>query len=264
MSRTAKLYKAACGLNLAVLLRTLRFGPRAAVRRAVRAYDVIDPLAREKGREPWDDPRGSQGLEPSGQLHQDWPLGGDYGQAVRHHRRLAHLRRWITRNSGPGRTDELAAAIEEPEVVLEIGTYNGATTRLIALNLPRAKIHTLDLPPDISSEELHQSKLPKDDFHLIAIDASVKRSSRTRQSPTSHSTTAIPRPGISRRCKGSISYSSTAPIPTSISGATRSAVQKRPPGGPPLSGTTSTIAITTSYAISPKWRMLACRCVTSR
>ena len=56
----------------------------------------------------------------------------------------------------------------EPEVVLEIGTYNGATTRLMTLNLSRAKIHTLDLPPEVSSEELHQSKLPKDDFHLIA------------------------------------------------------------------------------------------------
>jgi predicted O-methyltransferase YrrM len=55
----------------------------------------------------------------------------------------------------------------EPLVVLEIGTYNGATTRLIARNLPRAKIHTLDLPPDISSEQLQQSKLPKDDLHLI-------------------------------------------------------------------------------------------------
>jgi len=55
----------------------------------------------------------------------------------------------------------------EPDMVLEMGTYNGATTRLIALNLPREKIHTLDLPPDVSSEELHQSELPKDDFHLI-------------------------------------------------------------------------------------------------
>ena len=57
--------------------------------------------------------------------------------------------------------------IESRKIVLEIGTYNGATTRLIAINLPRAKIHTLDLPPDISKEQLHQSKLPKDDFHLI-------------------------------------------------------------------------------------------------
>ena len=55
----------------------------------------------------------------------------------------------------------------EPDVVLEIGTYNGATTRLIALNLPRAKIHTLDLPPDISSEEtppieVAQGRFPPD------------------------------------------------------------------------------------------------------
>ena len=56
MSKTAKLYKAACSLNIAVLLRALRFGPRSAVRRAVHAFDLIDPLARERGREPWDDP----------------------------------------------------------------------------------------------------------------------------------------------------------------------------------------------------------------
>jgi hypothetical protein len=37
MSKTAKPSKAACGLNLAVLLRTLRFGPRDAERKAVRA-----------------------------------------------------------------------------------------------------------------------------------------------------------------------------------------------------------------------------------
>ena len=71
MSKTAKLYKAACSLNLAVLLRAVRFGPRDAVRRAVRAYDLINPLAREKGREPLDDPlAASQGLESSGRLQQ--------------------------------------------------------------------------------------------------------------------------------------------------------------------------------------------------
>jgi len=52
MSKTAKLCKAACSLNLAVLLRAVRCGPRDAVRRAVRAYDLINPLAREKGRDP--------------------------------------------------------------------------------------------------------------------------------------------------------------------------------------------------------------------
>jgi hypothetical protein len=57
MSKAAKMYKAACGLNLAVLMRAMRFGPRSAVRRAARAYDLIDPMARQRRWEPWDDPR---------------------------------------------------------------------------------------------------------------------------------------------------------------------------------------------------------------
>ena len=167
MSKTAKLYKAACSLNLAVLLRAVRFGPRDAVRRAVRAYDLINPLAREKGREPWDDPRADPRV---------WSLLADFSRidlsVVIAARRSIIIDGSLTYADGSlGLQDQVALMSllrdREPEIVLEIGTYNGATTRLIAINLPRAKIHTLDLPPDISSEELHQSKLPKDDFHLI-------------------------------------------------------------------------------------------------
>src|SRR5271157_794850 len=167
MSRTAKLSKTACGLNVAVLLRALRFGPRSAVRRAVRAYDVIDPLAREEGREPWDDPRADRRV---------WSLLDSFTRIglaeATTAKRFVIIDGSLTYNDGSlGIQDQVALMSllldRKPEVVLEIGTYNGATTRLMALNLPRAKIHTLDLPPDISSEELHQSKLPKDDFHLI-------------------------------------------------------------------------------------------------
>jgi hypothetical protein len=38
----------------------------------------------------------------------------------------------------------------------------------MALNLPAAKIHTLDLPRDVSSEDLENAELPKTDMHLIA------------------------------------------------------------------------------------------------
>ncbi len=168
MSRTAKLSKAACGLNVAVLLRALRFGPRSAVRRAVRAYDVIDPLAREEGREPWDDPRADRRV---------WSLLASFtriglAEAITA-RRFVIIDGSLTYNDGSlGIQDQVALMSllldRGPEVVLEIGTYNGATTRLMALNLPRAEIHTLELPPEVNSEELHQSKLPKDDFHLIA------------------------------------------------------------------------------------------------
>ena len=48
MSKTAKLSKAACGLNLAVLLRAVRFGPRDAARTAVRAM-MLSILARIPG-----------------------------------------------------------------------------------------------------------------------------------------------------------------------------------------------------------------------
>jgi len=167
MSKTIKLYKAACSLNLAVLLRALRFGPKDAARKAVRAYDLINPLAREQGRDPWDDPRADPRV---------WSLLASFpriglSEATAASRFVMIDGSLSYADGSLGLQDQVALMSllrdREPDVVLEIGTYNGATTRLIALNLPRAKIHTLDLPRDISSEELHQSKLPKDDFHLI-------------------------------------------------------------------------------------------------
>jgi hypothetical protein len=63
----------------------------------------------------------------------------------------------------------LAALIvaESPKEVLEIGTYMGHTTRLLAENCPEAKIHTVDLPLEFTPGEEDQSHIPKDDFHLI-------------------------------------------------------------------------------------------------
>ena len=260
MSKTEKLYKNACSLNLAVLLRAVRFGPRDAVRRAVRAYHLINPLAREKGREPWDDPRRIRGSGAS------WPCSP--GLTSRRRSRpigpssstACSPRRWITRI----RTRSALMSLlrdREPDVVLEIGTYNGATTRLIALNLPRAKIHTLDLPPDISSEELHQSKLPKDEFHLIGNrrvgEAIVRTGNHQRH-------TALRR----FRDRGLLAV------------ADRFRLHRRlphlsvyPKRHDPLcrSGRRAghlvwhdfDCATTTSSAISPKWRVLVCRCVTS-
>ncbi|HJQ67352.1 MAG TPA: class I SAM-dependent methyltransferase [Blastocatellia bacterium] len=39
-------------------------------------------------------------------------------------------------------------AARSPRKVLEIGTFRGLTTLNIAMNAPRAEVHTLDLPPD--------------------------------------------------------------------------------------------------------------------
>ncbi len=55
----------------------------------------------------------------------------------------------------------------DPQVVLEIGTFMGHTTRLMAMNLPSAIIHTVDLPLDFKSEADPVKSLKKDDIHLI-------------------------------------------------------------------------------------------------
>jgi hypothetical protein len=54
-----------------------------------------------------------------------------------------------------------------PQVVLEIGTFMGSTTRAIAMALPDAIIHTVDLPPG-DAGALASVDVPKDDYHLIA------------------------------------------------------------------------------------------------
>ena len=54
-----------------------------------------------------------------------------------------------------------------PQCVLEIGTFNGNTTRLMALNLPGTVFHTVDLPEDYNAAS-DSEKIQKDDFHLIA------------------------------------------------------------------------------------------------
>ena len=52
--------------------------------------------------------------------------------------------------------------VENPKLVVEIGTYFGHTTLLMAKNLIGAKIHTIDLPENDTT-----THLPKDDEHLI-------------------------------------------------------------------------------------------------
>ena len=59
------------------------------------------------------------------------------------------------------------AAMVRPPVVLEIGTFTGHTTKSLALNLPEAIIHTLDLPLDFSAGSDPVTNVAKDDFHLI-------------------------------------------------------------------------------------------------
>jgi len=55
-----------------------------------------------------------------------------------------------------------------PKSVLEIGTFMGHTTKLLAMNLPEAIIHSVDLPLDFIPEHGNAIEKKKDDFHLIA------------------------------------------------------------------------------------------------
>lgn len=56
---------------------------------------------------------------------------------------------------------------QNPQAALEFGTYFGSTTANLALNLPDARIHTLDLPEDsVEASALVEGK-PVDDEHLI-------------------------------------------------------------------------------------------------
>ena len=56
---------------------------------------------------------------------------------------------------------------EQPKEVLEIGTFMGHTTRLMAENLESAVIHTIDLPQTFTTDDGGGPPIPKDDFHLI-------------------------------------------------------------------------------------------------
>ena len=60
------------------------------------------------------------------------------------------------------------ATAANPKTVLEIGTFIGRTTALLAQNLPAATIHTIDLPPDFDPGTDPDTRLKKDDFHLIS------------------------------------------------------------------------------------------------
>lgn len=56
---------------------------------------------------------------------------------------------------------------QKPKAALEFGTYFGSTTANLALNLPDATIHTIDLPEDASEAAALVDGRPVDDFHLI-------------------------------------------------------------------------------------------------
>lgn len=57
---------------------------------------------------------------------------------------------------------------QHPRAALEFGTYFGSTTANLALNLPSAIIHTIDLPEDDTEAAALIEGQPVDDLHLIS------------------------------------------------------------------------------------------------
>jgi hypothetical protein len=155
---TKKIFKACLGVNLATGIRALRFGPREAARRLVEGYDKIDPFGPPV--EVTAEARALLGRMPRAHLADRVPIpvvkvNGNHAQidgALPQADLMALLALLIDWN---------------PAVVLEIGTFNGATTAAMALNAPGATIHTMDLPLDFNPAQ-DTADLPKDDFHLIS------------------------------------------------------------------------------------------------
>jgi hypothetical protein len=168
MSKAAKLWKVACSLNAATLLRAACFGPRDAARKAISAYDLIDPIGRAKREALRGDPRTDAKVLALLAAFPEVRLS----EAVTTKPTIIIEGLYTYVDGSFNLQDQVALMTllrdRRPSLVFEIGTYNGNTTRLMALNLPEARIHTLDLPQDLSDEQLRHSDLPKDDFHLIA------------------------------------------------------------------------------------------------
>jgi hypothetical protein len=148
-------------INGATMIRAARCGVSDALDRGRQALAVIDPFG-----EPDADVSGIPEIE----LRQIVPDAGEVlvdGQFATVDGALA-----------PFELIPLLVIVKHfnPRAVLEIGTYFGSTTRNLALNLPEARIHTVDLPPDFASGKSEAKavsakdaqELQKDDFHLIS------------------------------------------------------------------------------------------------
>ncbi len=154
-----KIPKALLSLNTAGLIRALRSGPRDAARRLVDAFDKIDPF-------------GVPQKISTTTLEQFFEIPKvDIREIVA---QLPIVRVDSSQRNIDGALPQpdlmaLLALLNDsrPSSIVEIGTFNGATTAALALNAPWATVHTLDLPLDYQPGQDEQGVLPKDDFHLI-------------------------------------------------------------------------------------------------
>jgi predicted O-methyltransferase YrrM len=175
-----RLAQAFLGMNLATLIRAARRGPFDAASRAVEAYRAVEPLggASRRATVSNHDP-GPPDRPGRGDPREDREAVAMLGEIPRVGLEdLAPPRTTIIIDGGWGYTDgglPLSDAMplltvlrdRRPRSIVEIGTFHGETTRLLALNCPDATVHTVDLPPtfDVAKDA---GALPLDDLHLIA------------------------------------------------------------------------------------------------
>ena len=145
------------GLNLATLVRAVRFGPQGLGYLSRTSYAAIAPFETRADKELLE----NFGAIPAVTVES---VLGDRKPEVK-------LRVMKYEDGMTPFQDAIALlsilVAENPTQVLEIGTYMGHTTRAMAENLPEAIIHTVDLPPDFSAETtsagtVTQGRLPFD------------------------------------------------------------------------------------------------------
>jgi len=153
-----KYFQALLGFSLAALLRGLRFGLRNLFRASRASYQAVCPFEK---------------LEEKLFLEKFNAIPQVLLEDVLGERKPEIKLRVMKYEDGmmPARDTIGFLSIlvaENPNQVLEIGTYMGHSTRAMAENLENAIIHTVDLPPDFSIASDSHKILPKDDFHLIS------------------------------------------------------------------------------------------------
>jgi len=154
-----QLLKIILGWNLAVIIKGVRLGPSSAWSTSVASFDAA-AIGDLWGK---DFTKAKKSLAQIPEV----PLIDLIGN------RRAFVRLDIQRHQDGMLPQEHAIALlaladlENPSVVLEIGTFCGHTTRLLAQTLPMATIHTVDLPLDYVVGSDSKDSLRKDDFHLI-------------------------------------------------------------------------------------------------
>jgi ADP-heptose:LPS heptosyltransferase len=155
-----KLAEGLLSFNLAGAIRLARFGPRDAGTRLATAYRQIDPLGsgEEANGAPDDEVRTVLAHIPEVEL-----------PAILRGRPLVKVDVTQQPVDGAMATCDALALLallvdRAPRTVLEIGTSGGHTTRLLALNLPSAAIHTIERTEDHDAGS-DPAPRAKDDFH---------------------------------------------------------------------------------------------------